>query len=159
MKKQQICPCGSLLTYGECCGLYIEGKKSPPTAVALMRSRYTAYVLRDEEYLVKTWLPDNRPEPGAHNPDLHWVSLEVLGVTAGGEGDKEGQVEFVANYKLDGRYEQLHELSSFKRYRNRWYYVDGEDGAPMPVVSNTKPGRNDPCLCGSNKKYKRCCGA
>lgn len=122
-----------------------------------MRSRYTAYVLRNDKYLVKTWKNETRPEPGEHNPDLHWVSLDVLEVQGGSENDQEGTVEFVANYKLHGQYEQLHERSYFKRYRNRWYYVDGEDLAPLPLSSH-KVGRNDPCPCASGKKYKKCCG-
>lgn len=123
-----------------------------------MRSRYTAYVLRNDKYLLKTWYSDQRPEPGEHNPGLHWEGLDILNTEAGGAEDKEGVVEFVARYRVDGRYEQLHERSYFKRYRNRWYYVDGEDLAPLPVSSH-KVGRNDPCPCGSGKKYKKCCAA
>ncbi|WP_455199281.1 YchJ family protein [Kaarinaea lacus] len=152
------CPCGSNKSYEACCGLYISGKKVAPTAEALMRSRYSAYVRQDDDYLLKTWHPDTRPSYKPSDDDnTTWTGLEVIKTEKGKETDNEGIVEFVAYCKVKDTSSHLHEVSQFVREDDTWYYVDGKGQEPVRRDS-PKVGRNDPCPCGSGKKYKKCCG-
>lgn len=117
-----------------------------------MRSRYSAYVLKQSAYLAQTWHPSTRPAALNIDADpVSWQRLAMLACEAGGEGDAQGTVEFVAWYAGG----QLHERSRFVREGGRWFYVDGEI---LPAVAADKIGRNAPCPCGSGKKYKKCCG-
>lgn len=117
------CPCGSGKLYPDCCGRFHAGIW-PDNPVALMRSRYSAYVLRDEAYLQVTWDADTRPlEALLPNGDqVKWLALEVLDQSQDGDT---ATVEFVARYKLGGRARRLHEISRFVRADGRWLYVDG----------------------------------
>lgn len=159
--KASLCPCNSGKPYGDCCGPYIAGEKVPPTPEALMRSRYSAYAVVDVNYLEQTLLPGTRDDfdpEGAKNwaQSGVWTGLEIRSTEGGEANDDEGYVEFVANYTVDGKPHAHHETSRFVRQDGRWWYVDGVTGQrPRRVV---KVGRNDPCLCGSGKKYKKCCG-
>ena len=147
------CPCGSSRPFSECCGPFLSGMQHPETALGLMRSRYVAYCLKDGNYLLKTWHRRTRPgEVDFAGDDTIWLGLDILRHEAGGSADKEGRVEFVAHYLQDGVRRQLRENSRFVREANDWFYLDGE-GQKKP-----KPGRNDPCPCGSGRKYKKCCG-
>ncbi|MBL8304136.1 MAG: SEC-C domain-containing protein [Ideonella sp.] len=132
------CPCGSNRPYAGCCGLYHadDGALPAPTAEALMRSRYSAYVRGLGGYLLATWHPDTRParlDPDP--PALRWLGLEVKAhrMTDGPAGDR-ATVEFVARSKLDGRAHRLHETSRFVREAGRWYYVDGDIAPPARPV-------------------------
>ncbi|MDQ8202690.1 YchJ family metal-binding protein [Pelagicoccus sp. SDUM812003] len=126
------CPCGTETPYASCCGPYHQGSASPETAEQLMRSRYSAFALRKVDYLFETTFPSSR---GAHLrqelaegiDDPVWTSLSVLSTSQGRKGDKQGKVEFVAHYLLDGKPCAMHERSRFKRYQGAWKYVDGED--------------------------------
>lgn len=120
------CPCGSGLSFDACCAPFIRGERPPPGAEALMRSRYSAYVLGDEAYLLATWHPDTRPArlDLETEPRPRWLGLSVK---ASREPDAEhAQVEFVARYKIGGRAFRLHENSRFERIDGRWFYLDGE---------------------------------
>ena len=119
------CPCGSDKTMTSCCGRYLSGEQAAATAEQLMRSRYTAYVLRDESYLRKTWHPDTCPVFIDLDSETHWLGLKIKMTQAGGENDEQGLVEFVARYKVAGRGHRLHESSRFIRCDRRWLYVDG----------------------------------
>lgn len=121
------CPCGSGQAYGACCGPCVDGTKQPATADALMRSRYTAYVHAQEEYLLRTWHPSTRPPALnlAEGARVKWFGLEVVRTEAGGVSDAEGIVEFVARYKQQGRASRLHEVSRFVRENGQWFYVEG----------------------------------
>ena len=160
MAAQQSCPCASGLAFMACCGRYINQSESAPTAEALMRSRYTAYVRCDETYLVQTWHASTRPTQleldDVSAGDMHWLSLGIVSVKSGQVEDKKGRVEFVAHYRLNSRLEMLHETSRFLKEDGQWYYLDGEIHAPKNEPEKT--ARNAPCHCGSGKKYKRCCG-
>lgn len=92
-----------------------------------MRSRYSAYVLGDETYLLRTWHSSSRPPALglATAPPVTWLGLEVLRAEAGRAGDDEGIVEFTARYKESGRARRLHETSRFVRKGGEWFYVDG----------------------------------
>jgi len=154
------CPCESGNAYPVCCQPFLRGQKDPPTAEALMRSRYTAYVRDDQDYLSRTWDTDAQgaADENVSGNLVEWRGLEILRTEAGTAIDKVGIVEFVARFSIDGKQGQLHEISRFARDQGRWVYVDGAPAGGSPVRSR-KVGRNSPCPCGSGKKYKRCCGA
>lgn len=118
------CPCESGKSYQLCCEPFHEGKL-PPTAEALMRSRYSAYVLHLEDYLLKTWHPNTRPATLKLSDDINtkWLGLSIL--HAEQSSDITATVEFVARYKIGGnRAERLHEISQFE-FSDRWYYLKG----------------------------------
>jgi SEC-C motif-containing protein len=126
--KTMKCPCGSGEILQACCGKWIAGRKGAPTAEALMRSRYTAYVLEDIDYLVETTLPASRT-PGLAASirqwarQVEWQRLHVLGVDAGGRSDTEGTVEFVAEFVGPDGADRHHECSAFQKVRGTWYYA------------------------------------
>ena len=129
MTATRPCPCGALpaLPCADCCGRYHVGALHllAPTAEALMRSRYSAYVLALTDYLRATWHPSTRPAVIEPNPPgLKWLGLEVRQYTL--QGADHASVEFVARSKLGGRAQRLHETSRFVRDDGRWYYVDGD---------------------------------
>ncbi len=160
-----LCDCGSQQAYEQCCQPFHEGSAQPPTAVALMRSRYTAYVRGLVEYLVSTVHPDKRE---SHDPvamrawsqNSQWQGLDILSLLDGAEQDASGKVEFAARYRDKRGPHRHHEIASFKRHEGQWYFYDGMPPKVQTVVRDApKTGRNDPCLCGSGRKYKKCCGA
>ena len=121
-----ICPCGSRLDVGRCCDRFIGGEELPETAEQLMRSRYSAFVLCNEPYLLATWHPDTRPSRVRFDQKQRWLGLQVRAIQAGGVADDTGSVEFVARFKVDGKGHRLHEVSRFERIDGRWYYLDGK---------------------------------
>ena len=152
MQPEQRCPCGSNKSYDECCAPLHRGEHLAPTAEALMRSRFSAYVMKNAGYITTTWHASTRPAGlDLSVDDTRWQRLAILATENGGEDDVAGFVEFVAWFPGG----QLHERSRFVKEDGRWLYVDGEI---LPPVSEVKVGRNDPCPCGSGKKFKKCCG-
>ncbi len=160
------CPCSSGESFAACCGPYIAKERAAPTAEALMRSRYSAFAADAIDYLEDTLLPSTRGDfdrqsvvDWARNSE--WTGLEIVATKDGGETDREGQVEFIAHFTMDGEKRTHHETSRFSKKEGRWYYVDGRVGKRQETVVRSTPklGRNDPCSCGSGKKYKKCCGA
>ncbi len=127
MRKHLIdsCVCGSGKPYAECCGRYIARGEPTPTAEALMRSRYTAYTLFDEAYLLATWHASTRPVALGLKEEAptKWVGLEVKRHEQ--QDADHAIVEFMARYKINGRAHRLHEVSRFVREDGRWFYVDG----------------------------------
>lgn len=118
-----LCPCGGG-DYANCCGHYHLGAPAPD-AESLMRSRYSAYVLKLEAYLLATWHTDTLPATiELANDDTKWLGLEVKKHIVN-DTDR-ATVEFVARYKIGGRAHRLHEISRFTRSDGRWFYVDGE---------------------------------
>ncbi|MGD9843069.1 MAG: YchJ family protein [Steroidobacteraceae bacterium] len=118
------CPCGSLTEYAACCGRW-HGGEVAPTAEALMRSRYVAFVLENEAYLLTTWHHDKRPESVSFEHSIKWLGLKVVAVNEIGMDTAE--VEFVARYRLGGgSAERLHERSRFVREAGCWLYVEGK---------------------------------
>jgi SEC-C motif domain protein len=120
------CPCGTNKNYTDCCGRYLDGTDIPATAEALMRSRYTAYTLLRENYLLATWHASTRPTHLglAEDTSSKWLGLEVKRHEL--QDAEHAIVEFVARYKTVGRAHRLHEVSRFVRENGRWFYVDGE---------------------------------
>lgn len=129
------CPCGLPASYAACCGRYHEGPLAglAPTPEALMRSRYSAFVLDVRAYLLDTWHPSQRPaslEPP--EPGLRWLGLSVQ--ASGMWGADEGWVRFVARSKLGGRAHRLAETSRFVREGGRWLYVEAVEPGRLPPV-------------------------
>jgi SEC-C motif-containing protein len=135
------CPCGSDRKLSVCCGPFLGGAARAATAEQLMRSRYSAYVLGNEEYLLDTWHISTRPERLglAESPAVRWLSLRVIRAEAGGPHDMEGLVDFIARYKPAGRANQLHEISRFRRENGRWFYVEGVE--PVGAGHGSMPGK------------------
>ena len=130
MKKNKednhLCPCDSGKLFKLCCQPYVEQINDAPTAEALMRSRYTAFVLHREDYLRYSWHPDTCPKNVHLNKNAQWLGLKIKSTVAGDENDDTGEVEFVARNKVNGKASRLHECSRFKRFENHWVYLDGE---------------------------------
>jgi SEC-C motif-containing protein len=151
------CPCSSGKPFSNCCGIYLSGAKTAPTAEALMRSRYTAYSLSDIDYISRTMRG-----PASQNFDAEealtwakevtWLGLKVIQFS---QNNQHGSVEFKATYAFNNTKHELHELSEFELLDGQWFYVDGKSRN----IQNIKIGRNDPCSCGSQKKFKKCCGS
>ena len=121
------CPCGSAVTHARCCGRYHAGPLhlQAPDAAALMRSRYSAFVLGLTDYLLATWHASTRPVSlQADAPGLKWLGLEVRHHTQ--QDVDHATVEFVARSKLGGRAQRIHETSRFLREEGRWFYLDGD---------------------------------
>lgn len=157
------CPCGSGRTYDICCGPFIAGKARPATAEELMRSRYSAYAQRAVDYIVETCLRDEEHDIDEEATrkwaeNARWMGLRILHTDKGGPSDTEGMVEFIATYSMDGLREEHHEKARFEKRDGRWIYVEGEIIPETVIRDGPKVGRNDPCPCGSGKKYKKCCG-
>ncbi len=160
---EEACPCGSGLEYAACCEPLITGATAAETAEALLRSRYSAYTKQAVDYIVDTTHPDKR-EPDDRKTvekwsrSTEWRRLEIVSCKAGGIDDAEGEVEFKADYTEKGKRRKHHEAAVFRKKDGRWYFFDA--GAPkieQYIRTSPKVGRNDPCPCGSGKKYKKCC--
>jgi SEC-C motif-containing protein len=119
------CYCKSGLNFSQCCQTIINGTAAAKTAEALMRSRYTAFCLHYEDYLLQTWHPSTRPKDIAFEAQQQWLGLNIINHQAGGISDQQGQVEFIARYKINGRAYRLHENSDFVCENGRWYYTHG----------------------------------
>jgi len=155
------CPCQSGESYPKCCEPFIAGKISAPTALTLMRSRYTAYTQENRDYLVATWHPETAPlDLNFDGSTVRWDSLSILSQSAGLKDDNEGYVEFEAYFHAGNQTSRMRENSHFKKLDGCWFYLDGEvDRSPnRTVATDAKVGRNEPCPCGSGKKFKKCCG-
>ena len=159
------CHCGSGRPFNSCCAPYVGGTEVAPTAEALMRSRYSAYVEQAIDYLGETLHPGHKADwdrdaTRRWAADAEWLGLEIVATEAGQPGDKEGWVEFIASFNEQGAPKRHHERSRFQFQDGRWYYVDGDVPKPQTLRHDApRVGRNDPCPCGSGKKYKKCCGA
>ncbi len=149
----KLCPCGSRKEFKGCCERFISGQQPPGTPEELMRSRYTAYSTANMAYIAQTM-----KAPASKNFDANtaeqWtrkVSWQGLTIIRSTMEQNTGIVEFIAYYSENEHPQQLHEVSQFERVDGKWYYIDG-------ITRQTKVGRNELCPCGSQKKYKKCCG-
>lgn len=115
------CPCGSGKERKDCCGIYHAGVPAPDPG-SLMRSRYSAYALCLNKYLLDTWHASTRPEQLDMDPAIKWTGLDVRSVSV---QDNDGWVDFVAKYKINGRAGFMREKSRFLHEHGRWFYVDG----------------------------------
>lgn len=151
------------IAYADCCKPYLEDGKPTPTAEALMRSRYSAFARHDIDYLEETLAPGTREDFDRKgithwSKTSQWIGLEVLLTEQGQAGDETGYVEFVAHFNSDAKRLAHRERSLFKFQDGRWYFFEEANRKSEPIVKGHQPGRNDPCTCGSGKKYKKCCG-
>ena len=168
IQKNNPCPCGFqkngvALSYEACCWPFHSGKGKAETAEKLMRSRYAAYVVGDIDYIAKTNDPSSkeafdRDASEEWSKTSDWVQLEIVATRAGLATDAEGEVEFKATYQREGKTHVHHEVSLFKKINSEWFYIDGKDIHEQIRRTEPKIGRNDPCSCGSGKKFKKCCG-
>lgn len=149
-KPAQTCPCGSEQSYNDCCGKFIYANQEPETAEQLMRSRYTAYTLKNEEYLLNSWHHSTRPNTLNLQNDTdttQWKKLKVISNT-------ENTVTFVAYFTDTVKDEEhllfLYEESDFIKDKH-WFYLEGKN------LKTSKLTKNMPCPCQSGKKFKRCC--
>ena len=174
---KSACPCGSNLDYNKCCEPIIDGTALPATAENLMRARYTAFTLPDVSFLKKTLAPESQHDFDVKSTEQwaknsKWKGLKIISTKKGTAEDTKGTVEFVATYEVDGEGVDHHEVSEFRKNNDgQWLFVDGDSHThkegedhhhhtPVETVVRTEPkvGRNDPCPCGSGKKYKKCHG-
>lgn len=160
-----LCPCGSNKAFDECCAPLLLGKVDAQTAEQLMRARYCAFVEQNVGFLGQSLQPDSRQDHDTEATrrwaaSADWLGLEIVTTEQGGAGDQQGVVEFIATFKEKGVTRRHHERSRFVREEGQWYFVDGDMVMPKTQTKEgPKVGRNDPCPCGSGKKYKKCCGA
>ena len=158
MTEQHLCPCGTGTAYDDCCARFHRGDARPETAERLMRSRYSAWALGLIDYIIVTTWPRQQGylqrkalEDWAEATE--WQQLEVVDTDKGQTDDTAGEVEFRATYRLkaNGKIDVHQERSSFIKEGERWFFIDPTS------ATKTSTGRNDPCPCGSGKKYKKCC--
>lgn len=166
----EVCPCRlmdeSAISYEDCCGPYLQSHKKPSTAESLMRARYSAYAKAQMDFLEKTHL-DGRGDRFDAGEALRWAKesewkgLQVREVKNGQEQDKSGIVTFTAFYKDKKSDKDLEhkEKAHFEKINGDWKFIDGNIEGAGPIKRlEPKIGRNDPCSCGSGKKFKKCCG-
>ena len=148
--NRQTCPCGSGQSYETCCGKYISNNEIPSTPEQLMRSRYSAYTLKNERYLLQSWHPSTRPDSLDLATDAtQWRKLKIISST-------DNSVHFVAFFRdiINGKETEfyLSENSEFIK-DDKWYYLKGID------LKTSELTKNMPCPCQSGKKFKRCCAS
>ena len=136
------CICGLEKDYSECCEIVINGRKIASSPEELMRSRYSAFVKENWEYIAKTSTSQTIEEL-KNSVSIKWLKLDVINTY-------DDIVEFKAYYKDTNNIHILHEKSNFKKENGLWKYVDGE-------LYNSQIQRNESCPCGSGRKYKKCC--
>ncbi|MCU7839825.1 MAG: SEC-C domain-containing protein [Candidatus Thiodiazotropha sp. (ex Lucinoma annulata)] len=158
------CYCGSGVAYENCCEPILDGTTKAMTAEVLMRARYSAFAAHKAEFLHQSLHPDHRHDHDIEatrrwSENAQWMNLQVVELKGGTETDEEGSVEFIATYKEKGVVRPHHEISRFLKQDGDWYFVDGQLVPPKPEMrKQPKVGRNEPCPCGSGKKFKKCCG-
>jgi SEC-C motif-containing protein len=158
------CPCTSGQEFADCCEPIIQQKRKAATAEQLMRSRYSAYALHHIDWIHESQSPDGRQFVDRKATEewsrrAMWHRMEVLEVKDGGVDDTEGIVDFKAYYTIGGEDITHHEIASFRKEDGVWYFVDGIEVKPRPFKRlDRKIGPNEPCTCGSGKKWKKCHG-
>lgn len=134
--KAEVCYCDTGLDFAACCQPYLVGQAEAPTAAALMRSRYSAFVTENLAYLKYSWHPDDCPADLKLEPN-HWIGLKVLN-----HGEyipaKSAWVHFVARYKVGGKAHRIEERSLFSVSNGRWYYRHPD---PLDTPSPTNPAK------------------
>ncbi|MDT0593560.1 YchJ family protein [Glaciecola petra] len=164
-ETSNFCPCKSGLAFTECCLPFIQAHETtiknemsltPPTPEKLMRSRYCAYAIQNYHYIINTYTASKAKSLSINvieNDCQHtqWLNLQIIHSS---ESTEKGEVEFVAFYKDKGEFFCMHERSLFIKELGQWKYHTGK---VLDKTGKLKPERNKLCLCGSGKKFKRCC--
>jgi SEC-C motif-containing protein len=161
------CSCGSEVAYEACCAPVIEGSRRAGTAEELMRARYSAYVKDRIAFLGESLTDEQRSDFSEQDTrrwaeSSEWLGLEIVRTEEGGADESAGEVEFIARFrKKGGGEEQTHrEKALFNKIGGAWFYDGYVPNKGQTIRRETpKTGRNDPCPCGSGKKFKKCCGA
>lgn len=128
-KRSTACPCGAGPAYDDCCGPLHKGETAAATAEQLMRSRFSAFAVGDDAYLLRTWHSATRPDALDLDARQRWLRLDLLDTRRGTSDDSAGTVEFRAHYREAGRVGELHERSRFVREAGDWVYV-----GPLPMA-------------------------
>lgn len=162
--SEELCPCKSGKNYADCCEKIINGTVKAETPEALMRARYSAYAKGAIDFIIDSTHSsqrenNDREEIRRWSQNSQWDGLEIIRTENGGADDDRGIVEFIARYHDRGISMEHHEVAEFRREDGDWYFYDGQLVPQAPYVrKEAKVGRNDPCPCGSGRKYKKCCG-
>ncbi|MDE7469056.1 MAG: SEC-C domain-containing protein, partial [Desulfovibrionaceae bacterium] len=156
------CPCESGLALGECCGKYFDGTFSPSTPEELLRSRYVAHVTHNHAYLIETTHSTYRDEESEADitkwiDQLEWKGFTILTSIGGKEKDTTASIAFIVHFLVNGIPREMKETAHFIKEDGKWFYTYGDvEGHITYRREQPKVGRNDPCACGSGKKYKKC---
>ena len=147
-----LCFCRSGKEYKHCCAPFHLHTAVPETAEQLMRSRYTAYVLKNIPYIVATTVPSQQTLLETHllqewADNTTWLGLEILKTE--NLTKTQSAVEFKAIFQGEEGELAHQERSIFVKIENRWYFVDRTVSLPT---------MKQPCVCGSGKIFKHCCG-
>lgn len=160
----QNCPCGSGNPLPNCCLPLIQGKKQALTAQDLLRARYTAFTRGDVDFILeshhsKTKAEVKRDEIEDWSKNSVWLGLKIVQIDGGRAEDEQGTIIFNAQYEVEGKAEDHWEKSYFEKENGHWRFLDAQ-GIQTGTYKRPEPktGRNDPCNCGSGKKFKKCCG-
>jgi SEC-C motif-containing protein len=163
MSDTNSCPCGSEVHLEDCCLPFIQGTKNPTTALELLRARYTAFTRGDVDYILtshhsRTRKDVKREEIEDWSKNSDWLGLNIAEVEGGAAHDQKGTIVFCAKYRADHQDHEHWEKSFFERENGVWYFLDAQ-GVQVGTYRRATPktGRNDPCPCGSGKKFKKCC--
>ncbi|GAB5560728.1 MAG: YchJ family protein [Synoicihabitans sp.] len=142
-----------------CCGPILAGKTTAPTAEALMRSRYTAHAINDFAYLHRTFEETRHTpyEEEEYGNEIKWTKL-VINSHEPDVRPGVSHVDFSAHFEEQGQAGVMHEKSEFELKPEGWIFTKTLREGPAPIKKEPKVGRNDPCPCGSGKKFKKCCG-
>ena len=157
------CPCGSDKPFPECCEPFLNGIANAPTAEALMRARYSAYVTVNIDFIERTFHSSTGAQFDHESArkwaeGSQWHGLEILKIIGGKEQDAEGTVEFIATYSQKDEEDKHQEVSTLRKEAGAWTFVDGRMSHRPFRRDQPKISRNELCYCGSGKKYKKCCG-
>ena len=160
-----VCPCGSEKSLAACCLPLVQGTRKASTAEELLRSRYTAFTRGDVDYILsthhsKTRGDVNREEIETWSKGSEWMGMKIHQKTEGEAAHNKGTILFHAQYKAEGKVNDHWENSIFEKEDGDWKFLDAQ-GVQQGPMRRTEPkiGRNDPCSCGSGKKFKKCCAA
>lgn len=161
-ENKQTCPCGSGSIFADCCEPIINGTRASETAEQLMRARYSAFVTGAIDFIVNSTHSRTRKEVDREfirewSQTSAWHGLEILETKE--ISDDKSLVSFEARFTQNGQDQNHRERSLFEREDGEWRFVTGDElKNPTVRYETPKPGRNDPCPCGSGKKYKKCHG-
>lgn len=147
-----VCPCGSGKLFKKCCSPILADQSLALTPEKLMRSRYTAYVLKDSTHLLRTWDMSTRPNSLKFEQHIIWLNLVVEDVPEPLPNDNAAQITFQATFIHNDKLMRIKERALFTYKNSLWFYKQGELSTRATAIP-----LKGLCPCGSGKKYKRCC--
>jgi len=163
-ENNELCPCGSGAAFAECCEPIIKGTRESETAEELMRARYSAFVTHAIDFVVASTHSRTRKEIDLDfirewSETSTWQALQILETRQ--VNANKAFVSFEARFANPAGEDQIHrEKSLFERENEEWKFVTGDElKNPTVRYEIPPPGRNDPCPCGSGRKYKKCHGS